>query len=288
MVRTSMLSFSSALLGLLACSLDASAQQRYGGRPVGGIAGRPAPSGNANVPAGYRVNQTTIGNYGGLGRMQTWDLRGPDGRPVMKLTKPNEVGQPGAGGGMRLPVGGTPSWQGGGSRIVGSPYVPGPSAPLVYPVQQGVPSGNLGNAQVQNAVEPVPEPALRTFGTRYLVVENRSSEKVILLLQYRSLNSEGKYAWVPGEPGQSNTGKRFELEAGKRYNLLDGDFRIHASRVRLLARTESGTVLLDSWKTDHWLVQDDGAGQRSYRAARMETATVTLEDAPEPGGFLGR
>jgi hypothetical protein len=117
-----------------------------------------------------------------------------------------------------------------------------------------------------------------TFKTRFLRVENTTSEKATVFVQYYTRTKAGAWKWYPGTPGVSAGALSVDLEPGQAADLQDGSWRVHASKVRLWVMLENGTRMDQYKHQDLVLVSEmDQNGQPGYVAQARETYSFTIE-----------
>jgi hypothetical protein len=111
---------------------------------------------------------------------------------------------------------------------------------------------------------------------RLLRLVNATDRSVRVHVQYRTMLDNGSYAWLPAHPADSREAVTFLIAAGKTLDLAREGTPIAASRVRLWVQSTGGTWA-DYRDKDLWLVPEvDEGGEHYYRAAEMETYTLTL------------
>jgi hypothetical protein len=140
-------------------------------------------------------------------------------------------------------------------------------------------------------------PTSIVFRSRYLLIGNSSKEKVTVHVQYLTQDENENWVWLPGVPenaqasagcdlgaarlcnladsaegAESPLAVTFELEPDQYGYAFDGEWQIHACRVRIWAESESG----QKWEThkdaDFLLVPEtDEEGMPTYVAPEMGT-----------------
>jgi hypothetical protein len=113
---------------------------------------------------------------------------------------------------------------------------------------------------------------------RYLRVANATGKDLTVHVQYRTTKDGNTFAWLPGDPKNSQDTATFVVPAGKTMYLDDQDFRVNASRARIWV--DGGPKKWLQYKTkDLWLVPEDGNqdGEHYYFAPEMGTFTYTFK-----------
>jgi hypothetical protein len=139
-------------------------------------------------------------------------------------------------------------------------------------------------------------PTSIVFRSRYLFLGNSSQEKVTIHVQYLTQDEEGNWVWLPNRPSSSQESASdhlrhhlgatqlcaladgtpesisFELEPGQYGYAFDGDWKIHACRVRVWAESCSG-VVWDKYKSNDFLLvaETDEEDSPTYVAPEMGT-----------------
>jgi hypothetical protein len=109
--------------------------------------------------------------------------------------------------------------------------------------------------------------------TRYFKLKNNTTEKLTVYLQYRTVNDEEAWLWLPGDPDAADADALvFELEPGEETYLEDDEWTINASRVRFWAVSATGVEWNKYQSEDLWLVPEmDAEGTHVYTAKEMGT-----------------
>lgn len=124
---------------------------------------------------------------------------------------------------------------------------------------------------------PVPDKdnavVVQAFTTRFIRIQNDTGEKMKVALQYRARTDKGEWGWFPADPReQGDQALTYELDTGKGADLVDGQWRINASLVRVWAVSATGQKWFDYKDKDLSLVTEKNAqGDPEYLAAEMET-----------------
>lgn len=145
------------------------------------------------------------------------------------------------------------------------------AAPILY---------NLGNAffdsdqrdrayaafDVLEKVDPeYAEQNKEQFDRRYLVVENRTGDKLVVSMKFHTFTMDGDWQWFPTPPDQDGW-EAFEMEPGQRGFMRDEDgFLINADRVRIFAMTpDNQRGIVEYRDRDLQIAPEDG-----YQDIRM-------------------
>jgi hypothetical protein len=111
--------------------------------------------------------------------------------------------------------------------------------------------------------------------TRFLQVGNATKEPLTVFLQYRTVDPNGDWSWVPAEPGSTEV-LSYKLTPGQVADLHESDWRIHASRVRLWAVSDAQQFRRFQ-EQDLWLVPEtDDEGNHGYSAPAIQTYQVAI------------
>jgi hypothetical protein len=112
---------------------------------------------------------------------------------------------------------------------------------------------------------------------RFLRIRNQTGEGLTVWVQYRTRDENGNWSWLPADPRQSDDATEFQIPAAQTAFLSVHGERLHASRVRMWAMTDSGRTFTAFAESDLWLVPEVGPdGQHWYLGARMGTFSYTF------------
>lgn len=140
-------------------------------------------------------------------------------------------------------------------RVIVAPVIVRPVANPVFP---GSYSGSL-----------LPGKAATVFqAERFVRLENKTGEKLIVSLLYRTRVEQGRWTWLPEDPS-GDRAMTLVMEPGK---VLDLTGKISASRIRVWAQSAS-RKWVDHQSKDLLLVPEP---EGRYLASRMETFTFTF------------
>jgi hypothetical protein len=148
---------------------------------------------------------------------------------------------------------------------------------LLPVVSQSAQSSGSDEAASVTASEQPPD---QGFRCRYIRIANHTGENLKVFLQYRTLTDENAWKWFPtsqlGKAGETLT---FDIASGMIMDLMDQDWRINASQVRVWAVSETGKKWLDFQNADLVLVPErDAAGEPFYLAPEMQTYLFTFSN----------
>lgn len=110
---------------------------------------------------------------------------------------------------------------------------------------------------------------------RYLRIANKTSDRVIVYVKYRTYTSNKEWKWYPQPPGVEGW-IRFTFEPGEETFLSHEDWKINADRVRLHAVSEDLTKQDQEFKDrDLVLCEDEG-----YKSLYMKTFLYVIGGKP--------
>jgi hypothetical protein len=116
---------------------------------------------------------------------------------------------------------------------------------------------------------------LKTQNLRYIDVRNNTSETLEIHLYYETLTEQKEWYWYPETP-PSGRELRFTVEAGKTVQVHNGDFRVHARRIRIWAEGRRTATQYGAKEKDVWTCE------KEYRAQkRMAALYVFAPPAPK-------
>lgn len=183
----------------------------------------------------------------------------------------------------------------GGGLHGGGYYDPGYAAPGYYDAgnydlgyamptwSEYVVSGDVGYASPASAAELIPAAAGASdrgetrFTRRLLQVTNTTDAPITVHVQFRGLQEDGRWAWLPTDPAVSQDALTFQLAAGQAGYLEHDNAAITASRVRIWAESAS-RQWTEYQNEDLWLVSEvDDSGQRAYFAEEMQAFPFTFQ-----------
>lgn len=114
--------------------------------------------------------------------------------------------------------------------------------------------------------------------TRFLRLANGTDSSAKVHVLYETPVLEGDFQWIPNAPADEQDVQPLvvDLEPGEVADFQDGDWKVHASRVRIWVTTENG-----EWSrfrdTDLWLVPEvDPEGEHTYQALAPDTFVFTV------------
>jgi len=124
------------------------------------------------------------------------------------------------------------------------------------------------------------------FYESYFKVKNDTDGRMTIWVQYRTQSDDGTWAWYPADPARSEKAIKLTVGAGKSAYVYDGDWCVHAAKVRVWAEYAGGQPATEFKDNDLWLVNKrDDDGKRYYYARQMATYTLVFkyrgEDTPE-------
>ena len=129
---------------------------------------------------------------------------------------------------------------------------------------------------VGGAGEIVPVTAV-AHRTRFLRVANISGDTLTLYVQYYTQDADGKWAWFPGAPDKAEP-LSIELAQGETADVLDNNWHVNASRVRIWAKAANGKEWNKFKTTDLDLVPEtDAGGMPAYLANNAETFCFSVK-----------
>lgn len=132
------------------------------------------------------------------------------------------------------------------------------------------PTDNLGEDVV--SVTSVPH------HTRYLRVANITGGKLKVYLQYYTEDENGDWDWSPATPEKDADAFAVDLDPQEATDIMDGDWRVNASKVRIWAKSDDGKEWNKFKTVDLDLVPEkDAAGTPTYLADNEETFCFTIK-----------
>ncbi len=114
--------------------------------------------------------------------------------------------------------------------------------------------------------------------TRFLRVSNATQQKLRIYIRYQTVTDSDDMQWFPAKGGDPNT-LTLDLDAGEVCDVMDGDWRVNASRVRIWAEGEDETkARWMRFKSESlWLVPEvDADDNHVYAFPRIQTFTVAF------------
>jgi hypothetical protein len=114
--------------------------------------------------------------------------------------------------------------------------------------------------------------------TRYLRVANITGGELKVYLQYYTEDENGDWDWSPATPEQDSDAFAVDLDPNEATDIMDGDWRVNASKVRIWAKSDGGKEWNKFKTVDLDLVPEkDAAGTPTYLADNEETFCFTVK-----------
>jgi hypothetical protein len=114
--------------------------------------------------------------------------------------------------------------------------------------------------------------------TRYLRVANITGGKLKVYLQYYTEDENGEWDWSPASPESDTEAFAVDLDPTEATDIMDGDWRVNASKVRIWAKSDDGKEWNKFKAVDLDLVPEkDAAGIPTYLADSEETFCFTIK-----------
>jgi hypothetical protein len=148
----------------------------------------------------------------------------------------------------------------------------GPADPKRPALPAMVPAGGAPQVAEAPAADNANAVVVQAFTTRFLRIQNETDEKLKISLQYRARTDKGDWSWFPADPREGDQALTYEVDGGKAADLVDGQWRINGSQVRVWAVSATGQKWHDYKEKDLLLVAEKNAqGNPEYVANEMET-----------------
>ncbi|MBY0527274.1 MAG: hypothetical protein K2R98_28015 [Gemmataceae bacterium] len=141
-----------------------------------------------------------------------------------------------------------------------------PNNQVVQPINPGLQQPI--NAGIQNQAPA--EPAVEAQYTRYLAVKNETDERLTVYVYYRTWTDKGNWVWYPADPSNSERAIKLVLGPGQSEWVYDGNWSVHANKVRIWAEGSKSGLRLGDKDRDFYLVKKrDDDGYRYYYSSKV-------------------
>jgi tetratricopeptide (TPR) repeat protein len=131
---------------------------------------------------------------------------------------------------------------------------------------QGDSDAALADYRKAVALEPK---SYRHCRTKFLVIHNDTSKMLTVQLLYYTSSSDGQWHWFPARPEQGKS-VYYTFKPGESAQISHDSFKIHASRVRVWAESDDGTVWHRDKDRDVVLVPAEGYLSKSGTLEKYE------------------